>query len=142
MNNIKTSSKINTVYPFPALTAPVPLIFISIFLLALEVKLLTNPGKLSFLNYLTNNQKIHLIFDVPLLHISVKINESKEKLRTVFCCFSAIKTLLHHHLILIKINLWSNLFVLINLYQWFYICDDTNHLTNFLLYSHHFFTFR
>ena len=37
----------NKVNLFPALTAPFPLIFISNLFIAFEVKLLTNPGKLS-----------------------------------------------------------------------------------------------
>ena len=41
------SFKINKVNPFPALTAPFPLIFISNLFIAFEVKLFTNPGKLS-----------------------------------------------------------------------------------------------
>ena len=40
--------KINTVNPFPALTAPFPLVFISNSFIAFEAKLLTNPGKLSW----------------------------------------------------------------------------------------------
>ena len=64
--------EINKVNPFPALTAPFPLIFLSNLFIALEVQLLTNPGKLSLangiatfvsvfsLNLLTKNQKIHL----------------------------------------------------------------------------------
>ena len=63
----------NTINPFPALTAPFALIFLSNVFIALEVKLLSNPGKWSpakvsaifvsvfFLNYLIKNQKIHLI---------------------------------------------------------------------------------
>ena len=42
-----SSFKINNVNLFPALTAPFPLIFLSNLFIALEVKLLTNPGKLS-----------------------------------------------------------------------------------------------
>ena len=41
------SFEINEVNPFPALTAPVPLIFLSSLFIAFEVKLLTNQGKLS-----------------------------------------------------------------------------------------------
>ena len=41
-----SSFKINKVNPFPALTAPFPLIFLSNLFIAFEVKLLTNPGKL------------------------------------------------------------------------------------------------
>ena len=37
-------SKVN---PFPALTSPFPLIFLSNLFIAFEVKLLTYPGKLS-----------------------------------------------------------------------------------------------
>ena len=39
--------EINKVNPFPALTAPFPLIFLSRLFVASEVKLFTNPGKLS-----------------------------------------------------------------------------------------------
>ena len=39
--------EINKVNPFPALTAPFPLIFLSNLFIAFEIKLLTNPGKLS-----------------------------------------------------------------------------------------------
>ena len=42
-----TSFETNKVNPFPALTAPYPLIFLSTLFIAFEVKLLTNPGKLS-----------------------------------------------------------------------------------------------
>ena len=41
------SFEINKVNPFSALTAPFPLIFLSNSFVAFEVKLLTNPGKLS-----------------------------------------------------------------------------------------------
>ena len=41
-----SSFEINKVNPFPALTAPFPLIFLSNLFIALEVVLLTNPGKL------------------------------------------------------------------------------------------------
>ena len=41
------SFKINKVNPFPALTAPFPLNFLSNIFIAFEVKLLTNPDKLS-----------------------------------------------------------------------------------------------
>ena len=37
----------NNANPFPALTAPFPLIFLSNLFIAFKVKLLTNPGKLS-----------------------------------------------------------------------------------------------
>ena len=40
------SFEINKINPFPALTAPFPLIFFKLFI-AFEIKLLTNPGKLS-----------------------------------------------------------------------------------------------
>ena len=40
--------EINKVNPFPALTAPFPLILLSNLFIAFEAKLLTNPGKLSF----------------------------------------------------------------------------------------------
>ena len=68
-----SSIKINEVNFFPAFTAPFPFIFLSDLFITFEVKLLTNPGKLSlargielfvsnsFLNYLTKNQKIHMI---------------------------------------------------------------------------------
>ena len=39
--------EISKVYPFPAMTAPFPLIFLSNLFIALEVKLFTNPRKLS-----------------------------------------------------------------------------------------------
>ena len=39
--------EINKVNPFPALTVPFPLIFVSNLFIEIEVKLLTNPGKLS-----------------------------------------------------------------------------------------------
>ena len=39
-----SSFEINKVNPFPALTAPFPLIFLSNLFIAIEVKLLTNPG--------------------------------------------------------------------------------------------------
>ena len=42
-----SSFKVNTVNPFPACTAPFPLIFLSNLFIAFEAKLLTNPGKLS-----------------------------------------------------------------------------------------------
>ena len=42
-----SSFKINKVNPFLALTASFPLIFLSRLFIALEVKLLTYPGKLS-----------------------------------------------------------------------------------------------
>ena len=42
-----SSFKINKVNPFPALTASFSLIFVSNLFITLEVKLLTNPGKLS-----------------------------------------------------------------------------------------------
>ena len=41
------SFEINKINPFPALTAPFPLIFLSILFIAIEIKLLTNPGNLS-----------------------------------------------------------------------------------------------
>ena len=43
-----SSFEINKVNPFPALTAPFPLILLSNLFIAFEAKLLTNPGKLSF----------------------------------------------------------------------------------------------
>ena len=42
-----SSFEINKVNPFPALTAPFPHIFLSSLFIGLEVKLLTNPDKLS-----------------------------------------------------------------------------------------------
>ena len=42
-----SSFEINKVNPFPALTAPFSLIFLSKLFIALEIKLLTNPGELS-----------------------------------------------------------------------------------------------
>ena len=45
-----SSFEINNFNPFPALTAPFPIIFLSIFLIAFEVKLLTNQGKLFLAN--------------------------------------------------------------------------------------------
>ena len=39
--------EVNKVNIFPALTAPFPLIFLSNLFIALEVKLITNPGKVS-----------------------------------------------------------------------------------------------
>ena len=74
-----SSFKINKVDLFPGLAAPLPLIFHSNLFIAFETKLLTNPGKSSlakglarsvsafFLNYLTKNQKIHLIEWIILL---------------------------------------------------------------------------
>ena len=41
-----SSFEINKVNLFPALTVPFPLIFLSNLFIAIEVKLLTNPGKL------------------------------------------------------------------------------------------------
>ena len=42
-----SSFEISKVNPFPALTAPFPLIFLSNLFIAFEAKLLTNPGQLS-----------------------------------------------------------------------------------------------
>ena len=69
-----SSFEINKANAFPVLTAPFPLIFLSNLFIALEVKLLSNPGKLSLakeiatfvsaffpLNLLSKNQVIHLI---------------------------------------------------------------------------------
>ena len=42
-----SSFEINKVNPFPALTAPFPLMFLSILFIAFEAKLLTNTNKLS-----------------------------------------------------------------------------------------------
>ena len=74
---LTSSLEINKVNLFPAWTSHLPLISISnlfIAFIAFEAKLLTNPDKLSLakgiatfasvfscLNYLTKNQKIHLI---------------------------------------------------------------------------------
>ena len=43
--SFRSSFEINKVNPFPALTVPFPLIFLSNLLIVFEVKLLTNPGK-------------------------------------------------------------------------------------------------
>ena len=68
-----SSFEINKVNPFPALTAPFPLIFLSNLFIAFEAKLLTNPGKLSlakriatfasafFPKFANQEPKIHLI---------------------------------------------------------------------------------
>ena len=48
LTSLIPSFKIGKVNPSPALTAPFPLIFLSNLFIAFEVKLLTNPGKLSF----------------------------------------------------------------------------------------------
>ena len=67
-----SSFEIDKVNPFPALTAPFPLIFPLNLFIAFEAKLPSYPGKLSVvkklqdlvlfsLNYLTKNQKINLI---------------------------------------------------------------------------------
>ena len=45
--SFKSSLKINKVNPITALTALFPLIFLSNLFITFEVKLLTNPGKLS-----------------------------------------------------------------------------------------------
>ena len=37
--------------------------------------------------------KSNFFFNVPLLYYSVTINESKERSRIVFCCFSVIKNI-------------------------------------------------
>ena len=42
-----SSFEINKVNPFPSMRASFPFIFLSSLFIALEVKLLTNPGKLS-----------------------------------------------------------------------------------------------
>ena len=42
-----SSFEINKVNPFPALTAPFPLIFLSNLFFVFKANLLTNPGKLS-----------------------------------------------------------------------------------------------
>ena len=49
-----SSFEINKVNPFPALTAPCPLIFLSCLFIAFEVKLLTNPGKSSLAKGIAN----------------------------------------------------------------------------------------
>ena len=54
------------VYPFPALTAPFPIVFLSNLFIVYEVNCLLLKNNqcllvLSFLNYLTKNQKIHLV---------------------------------------------------------------------------------
>ena len=64
-----SSFEINIVNPFPALTAPFPLIFLSNLFSTFEVKLLTDPDQLSLAkgiamfvsDYQAKNQKIHLI---------------------------------------------------------------------------------
>ena len=68
-----SSFEINEVNPFPALTDPFPRIFLSNLFIAFEIKLITDPIKLSlakgsvmftsafFLNYLSMSQNIHLI---------------------------------------------------------------------------------
>ena len=43
----------NKVNPFPALTAPLPLVFLSNLFTTFEVILLTNPGKLSLAKGIT-----------------------------------------------------------------------------------------
>ena len=48
-----SSFEINEVNPFPALTAPFPLIFLSDLLISFEVKLLTNSCKLSLAKSIT-----------------------------------------------------------------------------------------
>ena len=45
MISFLSSFKVNKVNPFPTLTAPFPLIFLSNLYIVFEVKLLTNPGK-------------------------------------------------------------------------------------------------
>ena len=47
ISSIISSFKISKVDPFPALTARFPLVFISDLLIAFEVNLSTNPGKIS-----------------------------------------------------------------------------------------------
>ena len=42
--SFKSTSEINKGNRFPALTAPLPLIFLSNLFIVFEVKLLTNPG--------------------------------------------------------------------------------------------------
>ena len=58
------------------------------------------------------------------LYYSVTINESKEKFRIVFCCFSTIKNiaapLSSPNLTKYFTEEYSNWFVLINLYQHIY----------------------
>ena len=45
--SFRSSFEINKVYPLPALTALFPLIFLSNVFITFEIKLVTNPGKLS-----------------------------------------------------------------------------------------------
>ena len=54
----------NKVNPYPALTAPLPLIFLSNLFIAFEAKFLTDAGKVSltkgiYLNYLTYYKEVH-----------------------------------------------------------------------------------
>ena len=77
------------------------------------------------------------------LYYSVAIDESKEKFRIVFGCFSAIKNILVPSFSFKFVQEYLYLFVLIDLYQLVYNnFDDMKNLINFLLCSHHFSTFR
>ena len=73
-------------------------------------------------------------------------NESKENFRIVFWCFSAIKTLLHHHLILISQFLLRNSYIcffLVNLCRWIdNNFDDMSNLTGLRFFNHHFLIFQ
>ena len=81
------------------------------------------------------------------LYYSVAINESKEKFRIVFCCFSAIKIIIawtssSNIPTMLIFETYSYFFDLINVFQWVYnICEDTNKLIVFLFYDHCFLTF-
>ena len=80
--SFKSSFQINKVNPFPALTAPFPVIFLSSLFIEFEVKLLTNPGTLSLakgivifvsaffpLNYLTKNKTQYHKFSKTLNYL-------------------------------------------------------------------------
>ena len=67
-----SSFEINKVNPFPAVTAPFPVIFLSSLFIAFKAKFLTYPGKLSltkgkarsaitFLPKIMNYEEIHLM---------------------------------------------------------------------------------
>ena len=81
------------------------------------------------------------------LYYSVAINESKEKLRIVFCCFPTTKNTVvpsssnfHSKLICWEISIFFCLdkSMLIRLSYF----NDTNNLKSFLLYSHCFLAFQ
>ena len=81
------------------------------------------------------------------LYYSVTINQSKEKFRMVFCCFSAIKNIvaaLSFSNFPVKLFFWEILvFVCLHKFMPIYnMFDDINNLGSSLLYSHHFLTFR